>query len=218
MCRRGEVETRRLSEEHGPSAYRDGFVMFEGLEIHVDPRVLVPREESGLLVQAALGLPDGARVHEVGTGSGAIALAIKAKRPDLRVTASDISPDAVAMAEENAEHLGIPILMTTCAGIPEGLRDSWCDLLIANLPYLTADSIKERPAEVGAEPRIATTGDSGEDGLGEIRNLIKETPSKWMVALEHDTHMGEAVREMLVGAETVKDQNDQERMTTGLIP
>ncbi len=202
-----------------PQAYVDGFTKFEELEIHVDERVLVPREESELLVLAALGLPDGARVHEVGTGSGAIALAIKHKRADLRVSASDISSAAIEVATDNAEHLGIGgVLFSVCEGVPFNLKEHWVDLLVANLPYLTDDSLEDRPAEVEAEPRIATTGASGDDGLGEIRKLIEECPPKWRVALEHDTHHGEAVRSMLVDAETMTDQSGAERMTTGMIP
>jgi release factor glutamine methyltransferase len=209
-----ERVARRVDRE--PMAYILGRAPFRGLEVAVDERVLWPRRETELLVEVGAELPEGARVHEVGTGSGAIALALLAERPDLKVTASDLSPEAVEAARENAERLGIPLEVSVATGIPEGLEG--IDLVIANLPYVTDSTIFERSPEIQKEPRIAVTGDCGEDGLGVIRGLIGETPSGWKLAMEHDTHHGPSMREMLRDATTLQDYEGDERVTVGFAP
>jgi release factor glutamine methyltransferase len=202
--------------EHEPLAYVLGRAPFRDLEVAVDSRVLWPRKETELLVEVGAKLPQGARVHEVGTGSGAIALALMSERPDLKITASDLSPEAVEAARENAERLGLDLDVRVGAGLPDDLGD--VDLVIANLPYITDVTIFERSPEIRAEPRIAITGDCGEDGLGVIRGLVAETPSGTKLALEHDTHHGPAMREMLREAETLRDYEGNERVTVGLAP
>jgi release factor glutamine methyltransferase len=209
-----ELVARRVDRE--PMAYILGRAPFRSLEIAVDERVLWPRRETELLVEVGAELPEGARVHEVGTGSGAIALALLAERPDLKVTASDLSPEAVEAARENAERLGIELEVSVATGIPEGLED--VDLVIANLPYVTDTTIFERSPEIQKEPRIAVTGDCGEDGLGVIRGLIGETPSGWRLAMEHDTHHGPTMRELLRDATTLQDYEGDERVTVGFAP
>jgi release factor glutamine methyltransferase len=205
---------RRIDRE--PIAYILGRAPFRGLEIAVDERVLWPRRETELLVEVAVELPEGARVHEVGTGSGAIALALLSERPDLRITASDLSPEAAEAARENAERLGLDLDVTVATGLPDSLVD--VDLVIANLPYVTDSTIFERSPEIQREPRIAVTGSCGEDGLGVIRGLIGETPSGWKLAMEHDTHHGPAMREMLRDAATLQDHEGDERVTVGFAP
>jgi release factor glutamine methyltransferase len=209
-----ERVARRVDRE--PIAYILGRAPFRNLEVAVDERVLWPRRETELLVEVGVELPEGARVHEVGTGSGAIALALLSERPDLRVTASDLSPEAVEAARENAERLGIPLEISVGIGIPDGLEG--IDLVIANLPYVTDSTIFERSPEIQKEPRIAVTGSCGEDGLGVIRGLIGETPSGWKLAMEHDTHHGPAMREMLRDATTLQDYEGDERVTVGFAP
>jgi release factor glutamine methyltransferase len=211
--------TRRRERE--PLEYILGTCSFREIEIAVDERVLIPRRETELLVAVGVELPKGARVHEVGTGSGAISLALLDERPDLRVTASDLSPEAAEKARENSERLGIPLEVTVTAGIPDHVEE--VDLLIANLPYITNTSIDERSPEIRREPRVAVqgdpdAGDAGEDGLDIIRGLIEETPSGWRMALEHDTHHGPAMRELLREAETRIDYRGDERVTVGLAP
>jgi release factor glutamine methyltransferase len=202
--------------DHEPLAYVLGRAPFRELEIAVDPRVLWPRRETELLVEVGVKLPEGARVHEVGTGSGAIALALLSERPDLRVTASDLSPEAAEAARENAERLGLELEVSVSEGLPDGLEG--VDMVIANLPYVTDETIYDRSPEIQREPRIAVTGACGADGLGVIRGLIEETPSGWQLAMEHDTHHGPAMREMLRDATTMRDYMGGERVTVGIAP
>jgi release factor glutamine methyltransferase len=219
---RAEIEryvARRRERE--PLEYILGSCRFREIEVTVDERVLIPRRETELLVEIGTELAEGARVHEVGTGSGAIALALLSERPDLRVTASDLSPEAAEKARENAQRLGIALEVTVAQGIPDHVED--VDLLIANLPYITSTSIDERSPEIRREPRVAVqgdpdAGDAGEDGLDIIRGLIAETPSGWGMALEHDTHHGPAMRGLLRGAETRTDYRGDERVTVGFAP
>jgi release factor glutamine methyltransferase len=207
---------RRVERE--PMAYILGRAPFRNLEIYVDERVLWPRRETELLVEVGTTLPEGARVHEVGTGSGAISLALLSERPDLRITASDLSPEAVEAARENAERLGLDLEISVARGLPESVEAEDVDLVIANMPYVTDETIYDRSPEIQKEPRIAVTGDCGEDGLGVIRSVIDSTPSGWKMAMEHDTHHGPAMRELLRDATTLQDYEGDDRVTVGYAP
>jgi release factor glutamine methyltransferase len=207
---------RRVERE--PMAYILGRAPFRNLEIYVDERVLWPRRETELLVEVGTTLPQGARVHEVGTGSGAISLALLSERPDLKITASDLSPEAVEAARENAERLGLDLEITVGRGLPDSVEAEEVDLVIANMPYVTDETIFDRSPEIQKEPRVAVTGDCGEDGLGVIRSVIAETPSGWKLAMEHDTHHGPAMRELLREATTLQDYEGDDRVTVGLAP
>jgi release factor glutamine methyltransferase len=200
--------------EHEPLAYILGREAFRGLEILVDTRVLIPRRETGLLVEAALDLPEGAHVHEVGTGSGAVALALLGERPDLLVTASDLSLEAAEVARANAKRLDMDLRVMVAKGLPREFAEG-VDMVLANV---TDSTIFERSPEIRHEPRIAVTGDCGEDGLGVIRGLVAETPSGMRMALEHDTHHGPAMREILRDATTMRDYMGGERVTVGTAP
>jgi len=210
-----EAKVQRRVERQ-PLAYVLGKAPFRNLEIAVDERVLWPRKETELLVEVGTKLPEGARVHEVGTGSGAIALALMSERPDLVITASDLSEEAVEAARENAERLGLDLDVKVAKGLPDDLGP--VDLVIANLPYISDETIDQRTPEIHAEPLIAITADCGPDGLGVIRGLIAETPSGTRMALEHDTHHGPAMQELLNEAETLRDYEGNERVSTGLAP
>jgi release factor glutamine methyltransferase len=208
----GERIRRRVARE--PVAYILGRRGFRRIELAVDPRVLIPRPETELLVEVALELPPAAAVHEVGTGSGAVALALLDERPDLRVTASDVSPDAVAVARANAERLGLPLEPAVADGIPAGTA---ADLVVANLPYVRDDEWPALAPEITRyEPRVALT--SGADGLDAIRALIGEAPAGTRLALEHGSQQGEAVRALLADAETRRDLAGHERVTIGRAP
>jgi release factor glutamine methyltransferase len=203
----------RRRNEREPVAYILGKKGFRNIELKVDRRVLVPRPESELLVEAALDLPEGARVHDVGTGSGAIALALLDERPDLKVTASEVSPEAVDLARENAELLGLPLEIEVVDGVPPGEYD----LVIANLPYVRDNRWEELMPEINRyEPRVALTG--GEDGLDMIRELVAAVPSGTQLALEHAEDQADAVREMLEEAVSYPDLANWDRITVGRAP
>jgi release factor glutamine methyltransferase len=205
---------RRAGRE--PMAYILGRESFRQIELKVDERVLIPRRETELLVEAALELPQGARVHEVGTGSGAVSLALLSERPDLRVTASDISPEAVEAARENAERLGLGLEISVAAGLPDGLDE--LDMVVANLPYVTDETVQSRPPEIRREPRVAVITDPGVGELDVIRGVVAETPSGCLMALEHDSHHGPTMRELLNEATTMRDYMGAERATVGRAP
>jgi release factor glutamine methyltransferase len=207
------AEHIRRRNQREPVAYILGKKGFRNIELKIDPRVLVPRPESELLVEAALDLPEGARVHDVGTGSGAIALALLDERPDLHVTASEVSPDAADLARENAELLGLPLEVEVADGVPPGEYD----LVIANLPYVRDDRWDELMPEINRyEPRVALTG--GEDGLDFIRELVEAVPSGTRVALEHADDQADEVRGMLDEAVSYPDLSNWDRITVGRAP
>ena len=204
---------RRAARE--PLEYILGSCRFRGLELMVDPRVLIPTEErTGTLVSPALDLPPGARVHEVGTGCGAVALAIKSARPELAVTGSDISGDAVDVARENARRLGLDVRFEEGDGLPAGDFD----LVVANLPYTDSGQVTQQlpPEQTEFQPGVALW--AGDDSLGPIRRLIEAAPSGTRLALEHGPHHTEEMHSLLRDARTLRDARGDERVTTGAAP
>jgi release factor glutamine methyltransferase len=162
----GEMVRRRLRRE--PVAYILGRKGFRNLELTVDRRVLIPRPETELLVELALELrPES--VLDVGTGSGAIALAVADEQPESAVTATDMSAGALEVARGNAERLGLADRVRFLEGtLPEG--ESF-DLVLANLPYVAErDWLTLQPEVTQWEPREALL--AGPDGLDAYRVLI----------------------------------------------
>ena len=162
----GEMVRRRIRRE--PVAYILGRKGFRGLELAVDGRALIPRPETELLVEVALELAPRT-VLDVGTGSGAVALAIADELPDCEVTGTDTSMDALGLARENAERLGINGRVSFQRGtVPEGRH---FDLVLANLPYVREDEWRGLAPEITLyEPRQALVG--GADGVEAIASIV----------------------------------------------
>jgi release factor glutamine methyltransferase len=205
-ARRFEALLRRR-EAREPVAYILERKGFRHLELAVDRRVLVPRPETELLVEAGLRLPRRAAVVDVGTGSGAVALALKHERPDLRVTATDASRDALAVARANARRLGLEVSFHRAdllAAVPGRF-----DAVLANLPYVADTELTGLPPEVAHhEPRLALSG--GRDGLDTIRGLVAQSAGAGFVALEVGAGQAAAVAGLLgtAGFATVETRRD----------
>jgi release factor glutamine methyltransferase len=143
-------------EQREPLAYVLGEWGFRRLTLKIDSRVLVPRPESEIVVERALALLESEaapRVLDIGVGSGALALAIKDERPDARVTGVDVSPDALSLARENAELLGLDVELRE-GGI-DVAADGW-DLVVSNPPYV--ESLDGLQPELSFEPEVAVIG------------------------------------------------------------
>ncbi len=159
---------RRRSVEREPVAYILGRKGFRHIDLLVDERVLVPRPETELLVEVGLDVAQGAKVVDVGTGSGAIALALKQERPDIEAIGTDASGDAIAVARANAAALGLDVAFRAgdlLAGVGE------CDAILSNPPYIADGDRASLPPEIAAhEPPGALF--AGADGLDLIRRLV----------------------------------------------
>lgn len=168
--RRFQSYVRRRSVEREPVAYIVGHRAFRRLELLVDPRVLVPRPETELLVEVGLGLERGARVLDCCTGSGAVALALADERPDLILAGSEIATEALGLARINADRLGLSVTWLE-ADLLDGLPGY--DAILANPPYIPSAVLPTLAPEVARhEPAVALDG--GGDGLAVVRRLVSQ--------------------------------------------
>src|SRR4051794_28928926 len=182
------MDASRRRREREPVAYIVGWKGFRRIDLQVDRRVLIPRPETEHVVEAALALPRGARVVDVGTGSGAIALALKDERPDLQVFATDVSADALDVARGNAARLGLDVTFAH-GDLLAGLT---ADAVVSNPPYV-AESDPVMPEVERYEPRVAVF--APEDGLSVIRRLVA-VPAGF-IALEIGEAQGAAVEALV---------------------
>jgi release factor glutamine methyltransferase len=177
---RAFMDAVRRRREREPVAYITGSKGFRFIELAVDRRVLIPRPETEHVVEAALDLPRGARGLDGGTGSGAIALALKHERPDLDVVATDVSDDALAVARANASRLGLDVEFV------HGELVDGVDAIVSNPPNVAAGDVL-MPDVARYEPPVALY--AGADGLDVIRRLFVAP----FVAVEHGQGQADAV-------------------------
>lgn len=179
----------RRAAKREPVAYITGTKGFRHLDLDVDRRVLIPRPETEHLVEWAVeSLPMGTRVVDVGTGSGAIALALKDERPDLDVLATDASPVALDVARANAERLGLDVRFKH-GDLLAGLT---ADAVVSNPPYVEAGAVLG--PELDHEPPDALFG--GIDGLDVVRRLVAALGDATLAAIEVGEGQAVAVREL----------------------
>ena len=195
---------RRLSGE--PVAYILGRKEFWSIDFEVDARVLIPRPDTETLVEQGLeilvkvGADKQGRIADIGTGSGAVAIALKKERPADEVFAVDASPDALAVAQANATRLKFPV--TFLQGDLVTPLDGRFDLIVSNPPYIPTREIDTLSAEVRSEPRVALDG--GADGLGLVRRLVdgavKHLTDDGWLAMEIGAGQAEAAMNILRNA------------------
>ena len=220
----GYLQRRRSGE---PVAYILGQQGFWKLDLEVAPHTLIPRPDTELLVEAALELlpATSTQVLDLGTGSGAIALALASERPAWRVTAVDRVLEAVALAERNRQRLHLNNATVLNSHWFSALQGHRYDLIISNPPYIAANDPHLVAGDVRFEPASALV--AGPDGLDDLRHIITEAPAHlnaagWLL-LEHGYDQAPAVRDLLLseGFEEVHSRIDlggHERITLGRRP
>ena len=207
-------------------AYITGRQGFWSLELEVTPATLIPRAETELLVELALArLPcdTACSVADLGTGSGAIALAIASERPLAKVVATDASAAALAVAQRNAARLGITHVRFAQGDWLAPLAGQAFDLIVSNPPYIEAADPHLGEGDLRFEPATALA--SGADGLDAIRRIVHAAPAHldpggWLL-FEHGWNQGEASRALLAGAGyaevfTARDLERRERVSGGV--
>ena len=207
-----------------PMAYLLGWQEFYGLRLRVTPAVLIPRPETELLVECTLESIDPrreARVLDLGTGSGCIALALARERPHWRIVATDRSPAALQVARDNARRLGAPLALLAADWYAPILGQF--DLIVSNPPYIARHD--QHLALLRQEPRGALT-DEG-DGLGDLRRVVAGAPGRLAAGgrllFEHGYDQGAAARELMRehgfdAVRTHRDLEGRERVCEGVCP
>ncbi|NLY13236.1 MAG: peptide chain release factor N(5)-glutamine methyltransferase [Gammaproteobacteria bacterium] len=219
------VERRQRGE---PVAYLLGRQGFWTLDLEVAEHTLIPRADSELLVETALQLADDSSVRKVldlGTGTGALALALASERPLWSVTGVDRIESAVALAQSNQRHLQLTNVQFLHSHWFSALSGQRYDLILSNPPYIAANDPHLQQGDVRFEPLSALV--SGVDGLDDIREIIVQAPSYltaagWLL-LEHGFDQAHAVRQLLGGAGFIdvysrRDLSGHERISLGRLP
>ncbi len=219
----GLLERRRKGE---PVAYLTGRQGFWTLDLAVNASTLIPRPETELLVETALECladrADSCRVADLGSGSGAIALAVATERPDWQLEGVDTIPEAVALARHNAERLRIDNVSFNQGSWCDGLGGELFDMIISNPPYIDAEDPHLAQGGVQFEPRSALVAQ--EEGLADIR-VISEQARDWLnssgfLLFEHGFAQGPAVADLLASlgyseVRVLQDLAGLDRITLG---
>ena len=220
------VNTLVASREQGsPVAYLTGWREFYGLNLKVSPQVLIPRPETELLVDTALKLIQPIakpQILDMGTGSGAIALAIASNTISARLTATDLDKKALLVATENAQLHHIHNITFLHSDWYANLKGAQFDLIVSNPPYIDPDDPHLRQGDVRFEPEQALI--SADHGCADIKTIIEHASAYlkaggW-IALEHGYDQGAFTRDLLkhqgfTDSETLKDLNQHDRVTLG---
>lgn len=210
-----------------PVAHLTGEREFWSLPLYVSAATLIPRPDTECLVEQALArLPDGpCRILDLGTGTGAIALALASERPDCQVTAVDVMPDAVALAQRNLARLGFSNVQINQSSWFSALAQHAFEMIVSNPPYIDEHDPHLSQGDVRFEPLTALV--AANDGLADIEHIITTArehlvPGGWLL-LEHGWTQGAAVRALFSAAgyasvETCRDYGGNERLTLGKMP
>lgn len=200
---------------------------FWSLPLYVSAATLIPRPDTECLVEQALArLPaTPARILDLGTGTGAIALALASERPDCQVTAVDVMPDAVALAQRNLARLALPNVTVLHSSWFTALGDRQFETIVSNPPYIDEADPHLAEGDVRFEPRSALV--AADHGLADLSHIITQSRQHlvsggWLL-LEHGWTQGEAVRALFLQAgfervETCRDYGGNERLTVGKLP
>ncbi len=214
-----EAVARRKKRE--PLQYILGTWSFMGLDFSVSPACLIPRPETEILVQAALArLPKNACVADLCTGSGCVGIALAKMRPDIFVTAVDLFPDTLAVAEENARRLGVTERFAATLGdvTEEILPGASFDMVVSNPPYITSTEMSTLSPELAFEPRAALT--DGGNGLSVIRGVLqfaaRTLTEDGVLLMEHGASQGSVVLALAknkgLSGSTLKDLAGHDRV------
>ena len=208
-----------------PLAYVTGSQPFWTLDLKVTKDTLVPRPDTEVLVETVLklDLPEDARIVDLGTGTGAIALSLASERPEWSVTASDIYEPTLEVAQYNAEQHDLDHVQFVLGSWLKPFGRQFFDVIVSNPPYIDADD--EHMPNLATEPERALVSDK--NGLADIEMIIQQakkhlTVDGWVV-LEHGYDQGEAVRHLFTQAgykqvRTVKDYGGNDRVTLAQWP
>lgn len=207
-----------------PVAHLVGIREFWSLPLFVSPATLIPRPDTECLVEQALArLPaTPCAILDLGTGTGAIALALASERPDCHITAVDLMPDAVDLARRNAEHLGLANVTLLQSHWFSALAGQRFATIVSNPPYIDEQDPHLAEGDVRFEPRSALV--AAEQGLADLAWIIAQArafllPDGWLL-LEHGWQQGEQVRALFAknnyqDVETTRDYGGNERLTAG---